>query len=240
MNEETQIIPYDTGFCDCCLDENVKILTCSSNNKCEYRMCLICIKNLKVLTEQKKCPACREEIFKSSDDEADTNEINIEIEERRSERIRLLCCGCFIVENDRCIRIRREIDRILNCYRHYCYLNPTVCCVCCIIQLVLVPIIIFYDIISQCFQLDRIRYDKIRYFIGSILMLIITGIFVLFFRLVYSIYNNEYISLYFFGGVEMFWLKAFIGMTFFFVTSIVCGMSICCIFNVCCVKEDAW
>ena len=63
MNDET-IIQVEKGICDCCYEENIEINVCPSNNKCEYAMCNICIKNVKHLSEDKKrCPACREEIF---------------------------------------------------------------------------------------------------------------------------------------------------------------------------------
>ena len=67
-------------YINCCLDENIEILKCAANTKCEYAMCQVCIQNLKLLTEQDKCPACREEIFKSEEDEEDIikiREVNI-------------------------------------------------------------------------------------------------------------------------------------------------------------------
>jgi hypothetical protein len=47
--------------CDCCYKENVYVVKCSSNNKCEYSMCNTCLENLKIKTKTNLCPACREE-----------------------------------------------------------------------------------------------------------------------------------------------------------------------------------
>ena len=95
MNDESVIqIQVEKGTCDCCYEENVEINLCPSNNKCEYSMCNICIKNLKQLTDDKKrCPACREEIFSSDEDTLSEEEMP-QIRQIRYVR----CCYCCLID----------------------------------------------------------------------------------------------------------------------------------------------
>ena len=58
-----KVLPYEPGYCDCCFSENMNVMVCPSNNKCEYAMCEKCIKNLENKTKTNKCPACREESY---------------------------------------------------------------------------------------------------------------------------------------------------------------------------------
>ena len=54
-----KIVPFEKGICNCCLDENVKILFCPID-KCNYVLCYDCINKIKQNNDfNGKCPACR-------------------------------------------------------------------------------------------------------------------------------------------------------------------------------------
>ena len=86
----------EKGYCDCCMEENKKVIVCPKNNKCEYTMCKQCIYKLKTTSNSTLCPACREEIF----DNLDLFDIKVEINNTEEElneyihyRIRFWCCA---------------------------------------------------------------------------------------------------------------------------------------------------
>ena len=66
------ILLFEKGNCDCCLEDNINVMVCTSNNKCSYAMCANCMSELRLITKTNKCPNCREtkkEIDISSDEE---------------------------------------------------------------------------------------------------------------------------------------------------------------------------
>lgn len=92
---KNKVLPdEEKGYCDCCFSEDIKVIICPSNNKCEYAMCEKCINNLEKKTKTNKCPACREEIITIKNiilDEPENTEDNI----RMTWTLNIcLCCIC--------------------------------------------------------------------------------------------------------------------------------------------------
>jgi len=101
-SENSKIIPITKGECHCCFTEDIEIIECSSNNKCEYSMCKKCIKNLEKKANTDKCPACREQIIIIKDNnlqEPIQEEIDVPNDDRINvilgPRIRVDCCLCM-------------------------------------------------------------------------------------------------------------------------------------------------
>ena len=70
--KKENILLFEKGNCDCCLEDNINVMVCTSNNKCSYAMCANCMSELRLITKTNKCPNCREtkkEIDISSDEE---------------------------------------------------------------------------------------------------------------------------------------------------------------------------
>lgn len=154
--------------CHCCLDDydtsSNNIYICSIKNKCEYQICKKCIKNIMIISGDKRCPACRETntLFEDivinmedySDSEYDMPMEQIDAELDRLDE-RLNCCvlkiiNCFITIN------------LFITYSPYCF------CLRCGCQ----SIGEFHDSLLFCFCLDKIPNYTLRNFLGILVDLI--------------------------------------------------------------------
>ena len=194
MNGEV-IIDVEKGTCDCCYEENMEINLCPSNNKCEYAMCNVCIKNLKHLSEDKtRCPACREEIFSSDEDSLSVEE---EIPRRRPIRY-VRCCFCCLIEFDTVNRsricLRRNLEFIFGAY----FYTPAVCLLFCLYQAFIFPIIAFYQCNLKCFKLKSL-HKRIRPAVNILIMKIEIVCALMFLQLFHLMLMNK--------DIENFWPK---------------------------------
>lgn len=115
-----KVLPYEPGYCDCCFSENMNVIVCPSNNKCEYAMCEKCIKNLENKTKTNKCPACREEIISIKDLKLEEDE---SVEMERNEENWTINCKCCICLLDRPRPARFNQRTIV-----YCSFIQQICC----------------------------------------------------------------------------------------------------------------
>ncbi len=229
MNNDV-IIDVEKGTCDCCCEENVDINICPSNNKCEYAMCDICIKNLKHISEDKKrCPACREEIFSGDEDSLSVEE---EIPRRRPIRY-VKCCFCCLIEfetvNRSRICLRRNLEFIFGAY----FYTPSVCCLFCLYQAFIFPMIVFYKTTQQCYQLDCI-HKRIKPIITVLIMKveIVSGLVL--FQLYHLIVLNKDIDQFWERGIVGFLIGSLMGAGFLIVTifGLLLGIGLFC--HCCC------
>lgn len=231
MNDET-IIQLEKGSCDCCYEENVEINVCPSNNKCEYAMCNVCIKNLKHLSQDKKrCPACREEIF-SSDEE--TLSVEEEIPQRRPIRF-VRCCYCCLIEyetvNRSRICIRSNLEFIFGAY----FYTPAVCIVFCLYQTLIFPIVAFYKWNKRCLKLECLP-ERVIPIVNVLVMKIELVIILVLLQLFHLLALDKDIShfwpkdnglvLFLFGALKGFGLL--VGALVGFLIAIGCLFHCCC------------
>ena len=98
-------LPFETGDCATCLEENIPVLKCTTNNKCEYAMCSSCMTELKYITKTTLCPNCREvkvelvsdeeiiiEFSSDTDDDDDDDDDEIIYEENCLQSCYDCCC----------------------------------------------------------------------------------------------------------------------------------------------------
>ena len=229
MNDET-IIQVEKGSCDCCYEENIEINVCPSNNKCEYAMCNICIKNLKHISEDKKhCPACREEIFSGDEDSLSVEE---EIPRRRPIRY-VRCCFCCLIEFDTVNRsricLKRNLEFIFGAY----FYTPAVCMFFCLYQAFIFPLIAFYKNTQQCYQLGCI-HKRIKPIVTVLIMKveIIAGLVLL--QLYALVVLNKEIEQFWDGGIVGFLIGSAVGAGFLIATifGLLVGIGLFC--HCCC------
>ena len=232
MNDESVIqIQVEKGTCDCCYEENVEINLCPSNNKCEYSMCNICIKNLKQLTDDKKrCPACREEIFSSDEDTLSEEEMP----QRRPIRF-VRCCYCCLIDaetvNRSRICVKRNLEFIFNAYIY----TPAVCLFFCVYQTLIFPIIAFYKCNLKFFNLECLD-KRARPIVNVLIMKIETIIILILLQLFHLLILDRDIRHFWpkHNGLALFLLGALKG--FGLLVGAILGflIAIGCLFHCCC------
>lgn len=235
MNDET-IIQVEKGSCDCCYEENIEINVCPSNNKCEYAMCNICIKNLKHLSEDKKrCPACREEIFSGDEDSLSVEE---EIPRRRPIRY-VKCCYCCLIEfetvNRSRICLRRNLEFIFGAY----FYTPAVCMLFCLYQAFIFPVIAFYQWNLKCLKL-KCLHKRIRPMVNVLIMKIevVVGLVLLqlFHLLILDRNINDFWPKH--NGLLLFLLGALKGLGLLVGAVVGLLLALGCLFHCCCDERD--
>ena len=116
---------FEISECDCCKEEQISIIICPINNKCDYKLCENCVINLKEKTKTNKCPACREIIFLDDVSIDVSEEENSNIRNEENERVHTGCFKC-------CICIRPDyyenniIFTLVNTY-FFCLTLPCYC-----------------------------------------------------------------------------------------------------------------
>lgn len=170
-----EILPFQKGDCECCLEENINVIICTSNNKCEYAMCAKCMSELTLITKTNKCPNCREtkiEIDFSSDEEIIILPPSPQLSQENQDIERLE------------IEIEEDLDRINNCERFgkgiLCILKwiNNLC-----LSFLKIPYYCmsgYYGCISECYNLhhpeDNNKKTKVIV-LSTMILLVIIGFF---------------------------------------------------------------
>jgi|UniRef100_A0A6C0IPP4 hypothetical protein len=244
MIEETEVhINTEKGTCDCCMDDNVEILTCSSNNKCEYAMCDTCIKNIKTISRQKSCPHCREEIFSSSDDsdELTVYEGNEGNQGNVVERnyVRIKWCPCCLIERRLFERTRRTFRDRLQCIINVYCIQPVICCLYCGYSMFIIPIVACYFGTQTFLGIKNIKNEKIRTFVTFLSLIIIGAISSLCSRLYYMIVMNLSIDSYWPVLWYVFVIQSLLGLAFIIITAFALTFAIGCFCTKCTDVDDS-
>jgi hypothetical protein len=176
-----------------------------------------------LLTEQQKCPACREDICELSEDEELENirqreEVVLEVDEAAGQYVRLRCCPYCLIDHRSFIKLKNILYKFTEDMKTYCYYNPIICLFCCVLQIFALPIMSFYEFVYYRFGLQKIPYRRLRYFVGSIIMFCIICLCILFSRLIYAAYSKENLSIFFGQNVNVFFFKVLLGFVYIIVT----------------------
>ncbi len=145
---------------------------------------------------------------------------------------------CCLIENRTLINMKERCNRLKQDIVRYCYHSPLVCIVCCVLHIIVFPIIKFYELVYYIFGLTIIPNARVRYLVGSIIMGCIIGLCILFSRLCYTIFWNESINLMFIGRVDIFFFKVFLGFMCFICTVFTMIIVMCFCINCCCVEYE--
>ena len=164
---EEGVLNFEIGECDTCLEENKKVIVCSSNNKCNYKMCSNCMSELRLITKTNLCPNCREtkkEIDLAEDDiimpiyipspppirrtEITLDTIDSESDEDEDEH------EDNIVRETKCQRFAKG-----------CVLTKH-CCICemvhCVLDSILCCTIGYYDCVYSCYDIESLNIHRKR------------------------------------------------------------------------------
>ena len=174
--KNNDILLFEEGNCDCCLEENINVMICTSNNKCEYAMCANCMSELRLITKTNKCPNCREtkiEIDISSDELAqlpplppppvDLSDIDSEEEVDVDE-----------VDLDRCNKCKR-FGKGLKYIFYWIY-----CVIAVILQSPYLCTVGYYECIFDCYDIQCLRDNNTKkkiIVLSTMILLIIIAIF---------------------------------------------------------------
>ena len=144
--KKKEILPFEKGSCDCCLEENINVIICTSNNKCEYAMCGKCMSELRLITKTNKCPNCRETKI----------EIDLSDEEKELSEVEDL-------DN---VEIQVDLDTLSRCERFgkglKCICKWIYCFITVMIQSPYVVFVEYYDCIFDCYNIQSLRNNNTK------------------------------------------------------------------------------
>ena len=173
--KKENILLFEKGNCDCCLEDNINVMVCTSNNKCTYAMCANCMTELRLITKTNKCPNCREtkkEIDISSDeeralpplppppDDASDSEQDSETDEVDLDRL------------NKCERLGKGLKCI---FKWIYYLIGIIIC-----QIPFYITVGYYECIFDCYDIQSLRNNNTKkkiVVLSTMILLIIIAIF---------------------------------------------------------------
>lgn len=202
-----EILPFEKGICDCCLEDNINVIICSSNNKCEYTMCTSCMTELKYITKTNLCPNCRE----VKEELISDDEIMIEIDNESSDSNE---------DEQRWCEIQCECCLKLSIYFY----------ICCCIDGIGGFFSCYYEMIDSCVYVGSLRYrPKLRKAIVIGIMIFILLLVLFLGGVVYSALFGRHPIYYFTSNFGLFLYYSFLGffILFIFIFGIVL-LSMCC------------
>jgi len=210
-------IPFERGNCDTCLEEDIMVLKCTVNNKCEYTMCPSCMTELKYITKTNLCPNCREvkeELI--SDDEII---IEIDDESTDSNEDEQIYTGC-----QRCCEWCEY--ECACCFMPFIYFY-----ICCCIDGIGGFFSCYYEMIDSCVDVGSLRYrPKLRkaIVIGIMIFLLLLVLFLG--GVVYSALFGTHPIHYIISNFGLFLFHSILGffILFAFIFGIVLVCMCCC------------
>lgn len=149
------ILLFEKSNCDCCLEENINIIKCTSNNKCEYAMCANCMSELRLITKTNKCPNCRETKIEIdlSDEEKELPPLPPRLDDDTDSETDSESDEVDLDRINKCERFGKGLKRI--CKWIYCFIAV-------IIQSPFVACVEYYDCIFDCYNIQSLRNNNTR------------------------------------------------------------------------------
>ena len=225
------ILLFEKSNCDCCLEENINIIKCTSNNKCEYAMCANCMSELRLITKTNKCPNCREtkiEIDLSSDEEKELPPVSLSQDEDTDSD--------YDSETDEV-----DLDRLNNCERLEkglkCIIIWIYYFIAVTLQFPYITCAEYYECIFGCYDIQCLRYNNTKkkiIVLSTMILLIIIAILLGCLTHAVVIGTNPLILIHYKPWI--FLLQSFIGLVLLIsiITAIV--IVLMCIYS-CCFEE---
>ena len=230
--KKENILLFEKGNCDCCLEDNINVMVCTSNNKCTYAMCANCMSELRLITKTNKCPNCREtkiEIDISSDEERELpplppspeNDSDSETDSESSE-----------VDLDRVNKCERFGKGLKFIFKWIYYLINLI-----IFQIPFYCTVGYYECIFECYDIECLRTNNTKkkiIVLSTMILLIIISIFLGSVAHMVAIGSNPFNVIQY--NPLLFLLQSLIGLVI--LISIIVGVVIICMFVCSCCFEE--